>query len=78
MARMITDGDWCYLLQTIYFTKGLLATCFSAPRGPRSLLAGARAGREINWEGQIVCGQTPVPIMRSLVNSDGSINVAFS
>jgi hypothetical protein len=28
IVRMITGGDECCLLQTIYFTKCLLATCF--------------------------------------------------
>ena len=34
VARMITGGDGRYLLQTIYFTKCLDATCFVLERDP--------------------------------------------
>ena len=58
IVRMITGGDECCLLETIYFTKCLLATCFCAGKGIKSRSAecanakGGKLGKANGWHGR--------------------------
>ena len=49
IVRMITGGDECCLLQTIYFTKCLLATCFVLEM-ESDYAREVPTQRAVNWE----------------------------